>query len=99
LARGKTVPPAHVWCATERKFFFEKLPRAKVVSSTLPIGPPQAQRLPSSKAAREEELHPEELKGGNWAYTALYRQTQNRRPAIRPEELLHGKPRYPSGIC
>jgi hypothetical protein len=29
LARGKTVPPAHVWCATERKFFFEKSRRAK----------------------------------------------------------------------
>ena len=29
LVRGKAVPPAHVWCATERKFSFEKLPRAK----------------------------------------------------------------------
>jgi hypothetical protein len=28
----KRCPPAHVWCATERKFYFEKLPRAKVVS-------------------------------------------------------------------
>lgn len=45
LGSRKTVPPAHVWCATERKFFFEKLPCAKVVSSTPPIAPPQAPRF------------------------------------------------------
>lgn len=45
MGHRKTVPPVHVWCATERKFLFEKLRMREGAKLTPFIAPPQAQRF------------------------------------------------------